>query len=114
MNYTLPTVTETGSGIGSSSCTPASGSTFPLGVSTVSCTATDVAGNTGTGSFTMTVNEVAPPPPTTDQDGRMYGAGYFADNAMRAHFAFRVSQVRNREYRPARVLVERSTPMREG
>jgi hypothetical protein len=36
-------------------CDPASGSTFALGTSTVTCTATDAAGNTGTGSFTVTV-----------------------------------------------------------
>lgn len=28
-------------------CTPASGSTFPIGVTTVECTATDTAGNIG-------------------------------------------------------------------
>jgi PKD repeat protein len=41
-------------------CDPASGSEFPIGDTTVQCTATDVAGNTGRGSFTVTVN---PPPP---------------------------------------------------
>ena len=33
-------------------CTPASGSTFPVGTTTVTCTATDAAGNTGTGGVT--------------------------------------------------------------
>lgn len=36
-------------------CTPASGSLFALGATTVTCTATDAAGNTSTGSFTVTV-----------------------------------------------------------
>jgi HYR domain len=36
-------------------CTPESGSTFPIGVTTVECTATDAAGNTATASFTITV-----------------------------------------------------------
>ena len=36
-------------------CTPPSGSTFPIGLTTVSCSATDAAGNTGRGSFTITV-----------------------------------------------------------
>ncbi|MBU6119472.1 HYR domain-containing protein [Hymenobacter siberiensis] len=40
---------------------PASGSTFPVGTSTVSVTATDASGNTSTGSFTMTVNDVTAP-----------------------------------------------------
>ena len=37
------------------SCTPASGSTFGLGTTTVNCSATDAAGNKGTASFTVTV-----------------------------------------------------------
>ncbi len=38
-------------------CTPSSGSTFPVGVTTVSCVATDSSGNTNTCSFTVTVND---------------------------------------------------------
>ena len=41
--------------------TPASGSFFPVGVTTVSARATDAAGNTATCSFTVTVNDVEPP-----------------------------------------------------
>jgi hypothetical protein len=40
-------------------CTPASGSTFAIG--TVTCSATDAAGNVGEGSFTVTVDDVLPP-----------------------------------------------------
>ena len=40
---------------------PASGSTFPVGTSTVTVTATDASGNTSTGSFTVTVNDVTAP-----------------------------------------------------
>jgi subtilisin-like proprotein convertase family protein len=36
-------------------CVPPSGSTFPIGASTVTCTATDTAGNTATCSFAVTV-----------------------------------------------------------
>ncbi|MDD9809859.1 MAG: HYR domain-containing protein [Thaumarchaeota archaeon] len=36
-------------------CSPASGSTFAVGATTVRCTATDAAGNTGRASFTVTV-----------------------------------------------------------
>ena len=36
-------------------CTPASGSTFPLGMITVECTATDAAFNTGSDSFIVSV-----------------------------------------------------------
>lgn len=37
------------------SCTPRSGSRFPLGQTRVTCAATDTSGNTATGSFTVTV-----------------------------------------------------------
>jgi hypothetical protein len=36
-------------------CTPASGSIFPVGTTTVTCTATDTSGNTATCTFTVTV-----------------------------------------------------------
>jgi hypothetical protein len=36
-------------------CSPASGSTFAIGSTAVGCSATDAAGNTGTGRFTVTV-----------------------------------------------------------
>ena len=36
-------------------CAPASGTTFPVGSTTVTCTATDAAGNAGSGSFVVTV-----------------------------------------------------------
>ena len=42
-------------------CTPASGSTFPLGATTVSCTVTDAHGNRGVASFTVTVSDTTPP-----------------------------------------------------
>ncbi|MBC8252108.1 MAG: HYR domain-containing protein [Candidatus Nitrosopelagicus sp.] len=37
-------------------CTPQSGSLFPVGVTTVVCTATDAAGNANTNSFTVTID----------------------------------------------------------
>jgi hypothetical protein len=36
-------------------CTPSSGSTFPVGVTNVTCTAKDASGNEGSASFTVTV-----------------------------------------------------------
>ncbi len=42
-------------------CEPASGSTFALGSTTVICSATDAAGNTGTDSFTVTVRDTTAP-----------------------------------------------------
>lgn len=43
------------------SCTPVSGSTFPLGVTAVECTASDASGNMATGSFTVTVRDTTAP-----------------------------------------------------
>jgi len=42
-------------------CTPASGSTFPLGTTQVNCSATDAAGNTAEVSFDVTVVDLVPP-----------------------------------------------------
>ena len=42
-------------------CSPASGSTFPIGTTTVKCDATDAAGNTGSKSFTVTVADTTEP-----------------------------------------------------
>lgn len=42
-------------------CSPASGSTFAIGATTVNCSATDAAGNTKTGSFTITVQDTTGP-----------------------------------------------------
>ena len=42
-------------------CTPASGSAFPMGSTDVTCSATDKAGNKATGSFTVKVQDTAKP-----------------------------------------------------
>jgi hypothetical protein len=42
-------------------CDHLSGSVFPLGITTVQCSATDSASNTGTASFTVTVRDTTPP-----------------------------------------------------
>jgi hypothetical protein len=43
-------------------CVPSSGSLFPVGATTVECSATDSSGNTATGSFTVTVLRDETPP----------------------------------------------------
>ena len=42
-------------------CVPASGATFPLGLSVVHCSATDSYGHTGMASFDVTVTDTTPP-----------------------------------------------------
>jgi hypothetical protein len=54
VSYPAPAVSDNCSGV-IAVCTPPSGSTFSLGVTTVSCTATDASNNTTTCSFTVTV-----------------------------------------------------------
>lgn len=50
-----PTATDVVSGTVTPICTPASGSLFPIGTTTVACSATDLSGNTAIGSFSVTV-----------------------------------------------------------
>ena len=49
-------------------CTPASGSTFPTGTTTVNCVATDAAGNTSSSSFMVTVADMENPTIGTNSD----------------------------------------------
>src|SRR5205085_6844137 len=42
-------------------CSPTSGSVFPLGSTTVACSATDTAGNTASASFVVTVADTTAP-----------------------------------------------------
>src|SRR5260221_375131 len=49
-------------GIASFDCSPPSGSTFPVGTTTVTCRATDGTGNANSCSFTVTVNIPNRPP----------------------------------------------------
>jgi titin len=60
VNYTTPVGTDNCPGV-TTSCTLASGSTFSLGTTTVTCTAQDTSGNKSSCSFTVTV---VPPPST--------------------------------------------------
>jgi large repetitive protein len=55
------TATDLVDGTVTVTCTPASGSTFKLGETTVNCSATDAAENEATGSFTVTVRDTTAP-----------------------------------------------------
>jgi hypothetical protein len=65
-------------------CTPASGSTFPVGTTTVSCVTTDAAGNSASGSFTVTL--------TSTVFGRMAGFGLVKNSPKQTWFAFHVKE----------------------
>jgi hypothetical protein len=62
VNYPTPTAVDASDGpIGVVPCAPISGSTFPLGPTTVNCSATDSHGNTGNAAFNVTVADTTPP-----------------------------------------------------
>jgi hypothetical protein len=57
VTFPAPTASDNCPGV-TVACNPASGSCFPTGTTTVTCTATDASGNTATCSFTTTVFDV--------------------------------------------------------
>ncbi len=59
VSYATPTATDDTDPDPQVACAPASGSTFALGDTTVTCTATDAAGNTSQGTFVVTVRQLA-------------------------------------------------------
>jgi hypothetical protein len=58
VTYSTPTAVDPVDGAISVSCMPASGSTFPLGTTQVTCTATDSAANSSSTSFNVTVSSL--------------------------------------------------------
>ena len=71
-------------------CTPVSGSTFPLGNTTVTCSASDPAGNTGTATFTITVLDTTAPAISASAimtgDGKPYVAGTWTNQSVQVSF----------------------------
>lgn len=57
VNYPAPTATDNCAGV-STICTPSSGSCFPVGTTTVTCTATDASGNKTSCGFSVTTFDV--------------------------------------------------------
>jgi hypothetical protein len=61
VNYTASATDNVALNAAGLACTPASGSTFTLGTTQVSCSATDVAGNTDTKTFNVTIVDTGKP-----------------------------------------------------
>lgn len=61
VTYANATAVDNCSGVGTPVCTPASGSTFLKGTTTVTCTVSDASGNPSSCMFTVTVNDTQPP-----------------------------------------------------
>ncbi|HVL47000.1 MAG TPA: HYR domain-containing protein [Candidatus Thermoplasmatota archaeon] len=66
--FDAPWTDDAVDGAGVATCAPASGSTFPVGATTVTCTATDAAGNAATSSFVVEVLDGVGPVVTTPGD----------------------------------------------
>jgi len=60
VTYAAPATTDLVNGTGAATCAPVSGSTFGHGATSVTCTATDAAGNSASSTFTVTVTNIAP------------------------------------------------------
>src|SRR5262249_12429975 len=61
VTYTAPTATDLVDGARTVNCLPASGTAFSIATTTVTCTASDASGNTGTASFHVAVRDSQPP-----------------------------------------------------
>lgn len=59
--YASPATQDIVDGAGVATCAPASGSAFPIGTTTVTCTAADTAGNSVTDTFSVTVRDTTAP-----------------------------------------------------
>jgi len=89
-----PSVTDNCSGV-VPSCSPASGTVFPIGTTSVNCIATDGSGNTASCGFTVTVTNPSPVASiSSPPSGAIYAvstavsfAGSFTDNAGDTHSA---------------------------
>lgn len=68
VNYPEPTASDTVDGPLPAFCDPPSGSLFPLGATTVECSALDSDGNVGAASFLVTVRDTTPPTVTPPAD----------------------------------------------
>lgn len=67
VNYGSATATDSAGISVGVTCSPASGAVFPLGITTVSCTATGTSGSTATGTFKVSVVDTTPPVVTVQQ-----------------------------------------------
>ena len=75
VNYSEPTATDLCDAAPAVTCDPAPGSFFPLGTTTVTCTAVDADGNESTCTFDLTVVDATPPALTCPEDFSVECAG---------------------------------------
>jgi HYR domain len=68
VSYGAASASDLVDGSVAATCAPATGSAFPLGSTTVTCSATDSAGNTGTATTSVLVHDTTPPVVTPPMD----------------------------------------------
>jgi hypothetical protein len=82
VNYPPVTASDIADATPVVSCDSGSGTVFPLGTTTVTCTATDHSGNHSSASFTVTVSDTTPPvltvPASTTVEGNTIGGATFS------------------------------------
>jgi uncharacterized protein YjiK len=61
VQYGAPGTIDDVDGVGVAQCAPAPGAVFALGITIVTCTAQDAAGNSSTSTFNVTVRDTTPP-----------------------------------------------------
>ncbi len=99
VTYTAPDSTDAVDGTLSASCTPVSGSTFPIGETTVTCTKTDAALNVATPvTFTVTVSKMSQAITFDALSGKTFGNSDFSisatsDSALAVTFSSTTSSV---------------------
>jgi len=90
VNFVTPIAVDDVDGpIGLVTCVPASGSAFPLGTTTVTCSATDSHGNTGMATFGVRVVDTTPPHLIPPGDRSVYATtpdGIYSTDVAAAEF----------------------------
>ena len=88
VTYNNATAYDAVSGSVVASCSPASGSTFPIGTTDVKCTASDAAGHVSEAHFSVSISSQA-------LQGRMRGAGSVGSGQQRVSFTFDAGESAN-------------------
>ena len=85
VDYALPSASDpSGIAAGSLACSPASGSAFPVGETTVTCGARDTVGNESTASFRVNVSATPAAQPAPETPGAPVAPGGDSAQAARA------------------------------
>lgn len=85
VDFTVPAWTDAVDGAGLADCDAESGDTFPLGTTTIACSAEDAAGNLASVEFDVLVEDTTPPAFTTVPTGEVTVEATRPDGAVLAY-----------------------------